>query len=106
MTGVERYDARLCARWELPVVASIGGEPVEFARIKAIQETYRTRAESEWSGKDRVVWSAELADKAAPDRSSTVVALADIQPLEPDKFRQRKQDYERRQKAAKPEQDG
>lgn len=101
---MERYDARLCALWELPVVTSIGGDPVEFARIKAIRETYRRKDDCEWRGLERVTWSAVLADRRT-ERSETVAALDDVEPLEPEQFRRMKEEYERRRKAPA-EQDG
>ena len=95
---MERYDARLCALWELPVIDHGGIEPIEYLRIKAIQETYRTRKESEWRGRDRVEWYAVLVDRCG--HSETVAPLRNVEPADPEQFRRMKDNYERRRSAA------
>lgn len=100
---MDRYDARLCALWELPVVAQVNGDPIPFRRIRTIEETYRLKKDTEWRGLDRVYWSAVLVDRSS-DRSETVALLSDVEPEDPEQFRRMKENYERRRNAA--EQDG
>lgn len=96
---MERYDARLCAMWCLPVAAPVSGDMMTFRRIKEITENYATPEQAEYKRRDRVQWYAVLAD-AATERSETRVMLDDVQPADPEQFRRMKENYERRRSAA------
>lgn len=96
---MERYDARLCALWELPVISNAGYyEPIEYERIKSISENYRAKKESEWRGLDRAEWYAVLVDRCG--HSETVAPLRYVEPADPEQFRRMKENYERRRSAA------
>lgn len=96
---MERYDARLCAMWCLPVAAPVSGDLLTFGRIKEIVENYATPEQAEYKRRDRVQWYAVLVD-AATERSQTRAMLADVEPADPEQFRRMKDNYERRRSAA------
>lgn len=96
---MERYDARLCAMWCLPVAAPVSDGLLTFRRIKEITENYVTPEQAEYKRRDRVQWYAVLVD-AATERSETRVMLCDVEPADPEQFRRMKENYERRRSAA------